>query len=244
MVHYYLRRWDKVPSKFYITLSKKEYLKNKSLIYANNLQEFKILNLLLGNNIIINDEETKEAIDINLKNKKHVDIIKNINFSILDESIVLKCLKRVNTSNFPQEKNSKKLSKKYTHKKNQKNMLIEKYNKQKSSNIYYFYGKNFKTPEINLDHLNNNHTEGIIISEICRQASMATAMFKLGYKTKFLICKEYKEYHNLVNRNENITVQTFEYNKTNTLGSCVFNLFQNNKLCTSGYITGYIIGDK
>lgn len=227
---------------FILTYNKHNYLKNKSSILIKDKLELKIYILLLGQNVSIDTSTLPKNISIKEFNKNNYrKIIQSINLPLLNNNKVLNCLEKIrpNPINFNHAVN---INKKLTHKRDKRNMLIHKRIKLPHSNLFFYLTNLTTTPEINLDHIHNDHIEGTIISEACRQASMATAITNSKKNSQFYICTEYKRYHKLVRRNEPSIINVAEINKSKHLGVSYFTLFQNNHLCTSGYLIGYKLG--
>lgn len=129
------------------------------------------------------------------------------------------------------------IDKKNIHKTNQENVMINTTEIDKTGNIDIFVGNPTHTSEINLDHLHSNHVEAIFLSELCRQACMATLNSSLGSGSEYFISKEVKKYVSMVIRNKEVIVQTFPVVGTRKkgVGTCFYMLYQEGKICMTGY---------
>ncbi|HBF2376510.1 TPA: AfsA-related hotdog domain-containing protein [Clostridioides difficile] len=133
--------------------------------------------------------------------------------------------------------NKELLDKQYVHKQNGNNVLLSKGVKISNSNMI-FYNAYTKTEEIFLDHIAEDHVEGILLAEICRQTAIATINLCLESSKVFVLLEDKKIYKKFVNRNKDIFIKSYAMGEKDGLGFCVINIIQDGEVCLKALMRG------
>ncbi|MDR0298733.1 MAG: hypothetical protein LBI13_01400 [Streptococcaceae bacterium] len=223
---------------------KKGIPKSEKIISVSTLEEAIISEKILQSNLNISESGLPENIKIWHESTDFLKIKNNPKLSVIDVKSIQKILEKINLSSLLDWNNIYQIEKALVHKNLKENVMIRQFPEIADCQIYSFLGNSSLTPEIMLDHVHKDHVEAIIISEICRQAVAATAEEYLEKDTQFFISEEFKKYYRPVLRDKDMLVQVIPVGKNSSIGLCVFTIIQNNQLCLSGYLLGYIRGEK
>ncbi|MBD3922208.1 hypothetical protein H8B09_25860 [Paenibacillus sp. PR3] len=156
-----------------------------------------------------------------------------------DKEYMLHCFEKINLSGFSGTKRI--VDKKLVHKTSEKNVMISEIELPLKTKIGLFSGDVASTTEIKLDHINQEHIEAILLSELSKQASMVSIFRFLGLDSEFYVIEEYKKYRRIVQRSDDIFIHALPVKENGNhkgMGYCLFTVYQNSKLCSSGYISG------
>ncbi|WP_181444670.1 AfsA-related hotdog domain-containing protein [Bacillus sp. 03113] len=155
-----------------------------------------------------------------------------------DKKCLLQCLEKINFSDLLGTK-IRLVDKNLVHKTSQENVMISEIELPIKTKIGLFSGDVTHTTEINLDHVNQEHIEAILLTELCRQASMVSLSRFLGSDAEYHIIEEFKKYRHIVQRSNDILIHKLPVKgkKNKGIGLCLFTVYQNSKLCLSGYFS-------
>ena len=155
----------------------------------------------------------------------------------MDKSKILLALGKI----YPEENDLNKretLSIEDLHKTNQEDIMVSKVLSEQTGKISKYVGSPTHTQEIVLDHINSEHVEAILLTEMCRQAAIATVVSEFTNDSQFYISEEFKKYEHLVQRDKEVIIQTFLVHGKGGMIICLFSLFQNDSRCVLGYFLG------
>lgn len=133
--------------------------------------------------------------------------------------------------------NKELLDKKYVHKLNSNNVLLSAGVKISNSNLIVFNAYT-KTEEIFLDHIAEDHIEGLLLAEICRQAAIATINLCLDSSKIFVLLEDKKVYKKFVHRDRDVIVKAYATGEKSGLGFCVINVIQDDHICLKAIMRG------
>lgn len=188
---------------------------------------------MFANCLIAQDSITQGFLENNLDKSRQ-----SIN-TPSDKEYLLHCFEKINLSGLLGTK--RVVDKKLVHKNSQENVMISEIELPIKTKIGLFSGNVTTTTEINLDHVNQEHIEAILLTELSKQASMVSIFRYLGSDSEFYVIEEFKKYRRIVQRSNDIFIHALpvkENGNNKGMGYCLFTVFQNSKLCLSGYISG------
>jgi len=136
------------------------------------------------------------------------------------------------------DENRQKLDKVYVHKHKPENVLLSKEVKLNNSNLLFFNAF-IDTTEIILDHIAEDHVEGVLLSEICRQASIASINLCMEYSKVFVLLEDKKVFNKFIRRDKDIIIKVFSMGEVKGTGFCVLNILQEGNLCVKATLRGY-----
>lgn len=206
----------------------------KNVVIVSDKKEFEILLYMLEGNVYF-DESSKSA---EIKRwKQEISDINKIKLSFLDKSKILLALGKI----YPEENDLNKretLSIEDLHKTNQEDIMVSKVLSEQTGKISKYVGSPTHTQEIVLDHINSEHVEAILLTEMCRQSAIATVVSEFTNDSQFYISEEFKKYEHLVQQDKEVIIQTFLVHGKGGMIICLFSLFQNDSRCVLGYFLG------
>ncbi|HCM89197.1 hypothetical protein EFN64_08250 [Leuconostoc citreum] len=224
-------------NKFIVTFDKSRKSETNVIVISTK-EELEIYIFLLEEKVSIDKNMLPENISTEFINDtSHIGLVNKI--SILKKKLFLKCLENVTIFDSNNKENMcRKVNKYDVHKVNSNNVMISNFESTLKSKIKLFIGDVTKSEEILIDHAQPDHIEAILLTEMCRQAAICTFSTEYSSLSQFFIIEEYKKYHYIVNRQEQIYIQTALLPQKARLNLCAFTLYQNNKMCMSGYFIG------
>ncbi|WP_105956159.1 AfsA-related hotdog domain-containing protein [Apilactobacillus quenuiae] len=224
---------------------KKNNLKRCNIIISHKIDEISIIAYLLRDKVSIYLPDFYENLElINMFIDFHINDEK---ISNLNPEVLLNVSKKIKIPKSMQEKlsnlNSTKdiIEKSIVHKNYDKNVLISNCYSEGIHGQFFMRGYK-KLNEIQLDHSSSDHVESIILTEICREACIASSESLLNKHEYFIPIKDEKIYRKFISSNFPIYIQTFVIHSRKSEGFCLFTIWQNNICCLKGYIVGKIYG--
>lgn len=188
---------------------------------------------MLDNSLVTHDSKSKEHME-----KIRLEVLDKPKITPLDKEYLLKCLEKINFSIYHGQE-ALVIDKNLVHKALQENVMISKMKLPINTKVDLFLGDVKHTAEIILDHINQEHIEAILLTELCRQSAMVSLTEFLGSDSEYFIIEEHKKYRYFVTRSEDILIHTLPVKgkKNKGIGLCLFTVYQNSKLCMSGYFS-------
>lgn len=218
------------------------------IIYLSNREDIKSAIFILHDSVSLYYPDFKDNKEILnwLDGKNYKDVIEEISKAATSYKQILKIINKIGVPKWCVKNildNKIKMSRELVHKEKNENVMVSKSERIPNTNIYYLQGY-FKTNEIMLDHKAGDHVESVILTEICRQACIATAEETLSGQEFFIPIEDIKIYRHFVSQNSPLIVQVICEKTGHIDGYCVFSLYQEGKYCLKGCMLGKIFKNK
>lgn len=167
--------------------------------------------------------------------EKDMDHFLNAKTIISNKDCLLHCLEQIDLSDLP--KKELFVDKKLVHKSSQENVMVSGFELPINTKIELLTGSINCTSEIKLDHTNEEHVEAILLTELCRQSSLVSLSKILDSDSEYYIIEEFRKFKHIVKRGGDILIHALPVigKKSRGRGLCLFTIFQDSKLCLSGY---------
>ncbi len=215
--------------------------KDDNIIYVSNRREIEIIIFMLKESVVVYEPSISDTEIIAwLSGKTNEQILNDIYIYGTEFREFYKVLEKIPISEkVGQEllKNNKVLDKEFVHKRNPNNVLLSKGFKFDNSNLLFFNAFT-KTEEIILDHTAEDHVEGLLLAEICRQAAIASINLCMDSSKVFVLVEEKKVYKKFIDHNQDIKIKAFAMGEREGLGFCVLNIIQGDSICLKALMRG------
>lgn len=215
--------------------------KESYIIYVTKRREIEIILFMLKESVVVYEPSVFDVDIINWLSGKTSELLLN-DISIYGTEFrefynILEKIPISKKVNRELKKNSKVLNKDFVHKRNTNNVLLSESFKFDNSNLLFFNAFT-KTDEIVLDHMAEDHVEGLLLDEICRQAAIASINLCMDSSKVFVLIEEKKIYKKFIDRNKTIKVKVFAIGEKEGLGFCVINIIQDESICLKALMRG------
>jgi len=215
--------------------------KKNNIIHISNKRDLEIVLFILKEAATVYEPSISDAEIIAwLSGKTYNQILDNLNVFGTEYREFYRVLEKIPiTDEVAQglKENKSLLDKQFVHKQNQKNVLLSRGFKFYNSNLIFFNAFT-ETEEISLDHTAEDHVEGLLLAEICRQAAIASVNLCMDSSKVFVMIEDKKVYKKFVDRNREIIIKTFAMGAKEGLGFCVLYILQGDKICVKAIMRG------
>lgn len=215
---------------------------NNNIICVANKREIELLLFMLKTEVKV---YTKSIIDTEILNwlhgKKYSEVLSELKIHGTEYREFSRIIEKIPISSRIYEElyqNKEKLDKVYVHKNIQENVLLSKGARIENTSLLFFNAFT-ESHEIILDHIAEDHVEGVLLSEICRQASIASINLCMDSSKVFVLLEDRKVFNKFVKRDREIVIKVFSMGEVKGSGFCVLNILQDDILCVKAILRGY-----
>lgn len=215
----------------YVVTFDKERKGEEKVLIASDEESLTAFRYMFEDCLVAQDFKTQSCLE-----KHNLENYLKSRITPSDKQCLLECLEKIDFSDLPGTK-IRLIDKSQVHKISQENVMISEIELPIKTKIGLFSGDVTHTAEIILDHVNQDHTEAILLTESCRQACMVSLNSSLGSDAYYHITEEVKKYRHIVQRGKDISIHTLPVTgkRNKGIGLCLFTIYQDSKLCLSGY---------
>lgn len=155
---------------------------------------------------------------------------------ISNKYFLLECLETIDLS-YCSTGEKTFVDKKLVHKLYNHNVMVSEVDLPIDARVKLLVGDINHTSEIELDHINEEHVEAILLTEVCRQSCLVGLSHSLGSESEYHILEEVRKFKKMVKRGSDLYIHVLPIigKRAKGKGICLFTLYQNNRLCLSGY---------
>ncbi|MBP2098070.1 AfsA-related hotdog domain-containing protein [Enterococcus rivorum] len=224
-------------SLIYVEDPEKESNLSYGEIGFGSIRELELLKLMLGENVsdvTIQGLETRELLSTN-----------EYKWNYRNPTEAFNIARKISMPNFVSEQliiTDQRIDKKLVHKEKQENVLLSV--PINHGNVWYFKGFS-EIAELNSDHP-SDHVDGIKLFEALRQATLASFHLNgMNHEGVVALTNFRIDYINYVELDQPYIIQTIPVCEPDGGAMyCVFNIIQNEKVVTSGFLGAYTFRSK